>query len=460
MAQPPRSEIPEAPKGSASSGSNMSNRGDGHSVTEGGNGGRPEIASTGKLDDKNEQIERFVGTWIGRAEAGGTPANIVLILTSSGTALGGDLRFLNLPVGQVRYAVQASMTGEQLKLSLEPSENPKNVAVPRATGRAVLQPDGILRGIWEATDNTFGTFAAVRQGQAAQAQSNNVGPVMFASQTKQTPVKSCAVDQDTLKRLFRDMTAGAQDATRLELASTPAQSEQSAEQITFQQLRPLYAVTITAQGESGQTVSAIDSADFLSTEVLPKPLQKITFDLGFHYRFQRQFDAPNRAIVTLDFSKPPLFDLTSPSGVPTPNESNISVLGRDSVWVAGIFEKLTSTLLQGRVKTGWLHHRHIYDVLLLIVGIPASLALSAALTMKVFSAHNWYALAFFLFVLFASITLFRLTFSFARWLLPYIEFSTVNQPVHRQIRVVLAAIAIGSLPAGIARFLWTLLHSL
>ena len=52
------------------------------------------------------------------------------------------------------------------------------------------------------------------------------------------------------------------------------------------------------------------------------------------------------------FRGPPNLRVQHPSP-PTPNASVISVYGSDSIWVSGVFEKLTSTLREGRVGTGW-----------------------------------------------------------------------------------------------------------
>ena len=43
------------------------------------------------------------------------------------------------------------------------------------------------------------------------------------------------------------------------------------------------------------------------------------------------------------------------------------------MWVSGVFEKLISTLQQGRLRTGWLHARYTYD-LLVFVGLPGAVA--------------------------------------------------------------------------------------
>ncbi len=58
------------------------------------------------------------------------------------------------------------------------------------------------------------------------------------------------------------------------------------------------------------------------------------------------------------------------------------------MWASGVYEKVTSTLLQGRLRTGWLHTGYTYNVLLVIIGLPGAIALATLI-------GNWFGKEFF-----------------------------------------------------------------
>jgi len=219
-------------------------------------------------------------------------------------------------------------------------------------------------------------------------------------------------------------------------------------------------VTIVATGENGEQIATLDP-EILNTERLPKPLKSILLDIGLYYRLMNNgANPPNTASVTIDFSKPHLIDLSNASGSPTPNESTIGVNGANLIWVSGVYETLLSTLAQTKVRTGWLHSAHIYDALLLVIGLPAVLISSATVASRLEkSPGTSFAIATFVFVFFWSLTIFRLSFSLARWLLPYVEFSNVSQPLHRQVRVAIATLILGILASLVAAAIWAIFHS-
>ena len=191
---------------------------------------------------------------------------------------------------------------------------------------------------------------------------------------------------------------------------------------------------------------------------LPKPLESVEFDIGAWYQYSTQQQAPNRARVVLDFTKPPPFELSNPSLAPTPNDSSIEVSGNDSMWVSGVYEKITSTLQQGRLRTGWLHTQYTYDILLVLIALPGVIAVATIfgqwLGEKYFGGALLPQFAGFILAFWISLYLFRFSFSLVRWLLPLVEFSPPVQPLHRQIRLAVSAILFGIIGSVAATALW------
>ncbi len=390
-------------------------------------------------------MSEISGRWIGRIE-GTNSGNVLLELDHKDGALSGHARLNDTTYGLSAFGVTGTVCDGQLTLDLAPREVMPDTVLTRARVCTSIQADGSMRGTWEAEGGTAGTFVAVRE-QRVQEGLNTFNP-QAASATavryeKSARVPPCVVDYDTLRRLYREMNTGAAEAFRL--AAVPVAGNAQAEQV----LRLAHSVTIQARGASGEQIITVDP-EVLRQETLPIPLQFVTFELGLYHRIVLNgSEALNRAIVSLDFSKPKAFDLSNPSGAPTPNGSSLMVVGTGSIWVSGVYQKLLSVVEENRTGVGFLHSGYVYDVLLLSLGLPFTLASAAVASQWVSEAFSLrptvYHAATFVFMLAMALMVFRLAFSLARWLLPYVEFAPQKQPLERRIRTLLAVVTLGIL---------------
>jgi hypothetical protein len=102
----------------------------------------------------------------------------------------------------------------------------------------------------------------------------------------------------------------------------------------------------------------------------------------------------------------------------------------------------------GKTRVRLLHSGYVYDVLLLTLGLPFVLTFAAVVSHRFEVAFSLqaavYNLATFIFMLAVALMTFRLAFSFARWLLPYVEFAPQKQPLERRIRAFFAVLTLGS----------------
>lgn len=296
-------------------------------------------------------------------------------------------------------------------------------------------------------------FPVQRQWDAPPSELPEPSSFTLSTQEKNTRVPAIAVDLATLRQIYQSLVVAAEDAASQEASIRSRELSAEAQAEEEKRLRFLYQVAVTARGDDGDQVIAF-SSDLLAEDRLPKPLAAISFEIGLYYRLVNQREPNNRAQVKLDFSKPPLFDLSKSSGGETPNSSVVGVAGNATIWVAGTYEKVHSILRRRRVRTGWLHWRHTFDILLLLLGFPLALPV-AALVVETFREPTmgdarWVSLALFLLLVPAVMFLFRLAFGFARWLLPYAEFSVAPAPIHRQLRLLLASLIIGVLASLVA----------
>ncbi len=385
----------------------------------------------------------FGGRWIGRIE-GTNSGNILVELTQQNRSLSGRVRLNDSRLGVSVFEACGEAGEDQIALNLTPIEAMPGIVVPSAKMRAKMQSDGSIRGEWETDGGTAGIVIAVREQQIQQGL-NTFDPQAAAATAfvfdKNARVPPCVVDYDTLRQLYREMSLGAAEALRMALADPNNTVDEKV-------LRLAHAVTIQAWADNGDQIITLDG-NVLRQESLPRPLRVIRFELGLYYRIVLKGESPNRAFVTLDFAKPRPFDLSNPSGSPTPNNSAISVIGNGSIWVSGIYQKLLSTLEQGKTGVRWLHSAYVYDLLLLMLGLPFGLTFAAVVSYRVATILSLrpavYSVALFVFMITAALTTFRLAFSFARWLLPNVEFAPRRQPLERRIRTIFAVLILGVL---------------
>jgi hypothetical protein len=403
------------------------------------------------------------GRWIGRID-GTNQGSFLFAVQQTDTKLSGELNLNDSKYGIAVFDALGTIEADAITFLLTPRATSPGVEIKTATVRGIVEDDGTFRGQWETEGGTLGTFVAIqedtsRQNLKATAVPSN--PAVTATLfEKSTRLPASVVDYDMLRRVYRDLKIGAEEASRLAIATAQASPASGRPPHSPENIRLLNSVSIVARGTSGEQVVTIDP-DVLNRELLPKPLLFITFEIGLYHRLMLNGgEAPNRVLVNFDFSKPAIFDLSNPSGSPTPNNSSIKVTGTDSIWVSGVYEKVLSTVREGKA-TSWLHLSHVYDVLFAVLGLPVALASAAVLSEWIagsLTGKTAYKIGVFAFALYAALMIFRLAFSFTRWLLPYIEFAPMPQPRYRRLRAIFATMILGILGSLGAAAIWQAFH--
>lgn len=403
----------------------------------------------------------LAGRWAGQI-SGTNVGSFVLDLEVSGDALQGMFALQDFNQGAFAYDVVGNAEKNRISLTLTPRVYPQNAEVGTVQAEGLIQEDGSLSGEWISDVGTRGNFLGFKQGPVGAGTQPPPQPMAISYQKRRGAVP-CAVDSELLRRIFRDLSTGSDEAARLEIArqaQNRALADSPATPITaFQHatVRGAYSVLVTARGRTGEQKIALDPA-ILEEGNLPKPIESVEFDIGAWHQLKTQQQASNRVRVVLDFTKPPPLEVSNPSSGPTQNNSYIEVIGNDSMWVSGVYEKVSSTLQQGRLRTGWIHTQYTYDVLLAVVGLPGAIALSTIFGRWLGKSYFGDALlpqfAGFILALFISLLVFRFSFSLIRWLLPLVEFSPPAQPLHRQIRIAVSTIVLGVIGSIAAAALW------
>jgi hypothetical protein len=131
-------------------------------------------------------------------------------------------------------------------------------------------------------------------------------------------------------------------------------------------------------------------------------------------------------IVFLDFSRPPLFDFSRLPTLPTPNESNFAISADDESWFSATKVRLSQFFSERRTSTDWFHRAAVYDILLVFTGLPMAIWLAYRVVGGITDGRSPPIIIsiLYVYVFFAAIQLFRILFSYSRWVFPKVELDT------------------------------------
>lgn len=399
--------------------------------------------------------EDFRGDWEGRF-SGTNSGRLYLRLTPVPAGLVAEAKLDDDSTGPAYLLGTGQIQDESLRVELAARDPQVQAQFGTVSVTASFDGQGRLSGNWATSVGTQGQFQA---SPPTPPPSVALQPPIVSRVgvfEKQSRMPACVVNLDVLKRVHAVLQAAAEQAAEIHerkqyaaIAGGPAE------------LARLYRVCVLVRGAQGE-VTVTDDPNTLTADTLPQPLNSVDFEIGLNYRITTGNQASNRALVRFDFTRPPAFDLSNPSGSPTPNNSSLGAFGADTLWVAGIYERVNALLSQTKVGSSWLHRAHTYDVLVLLLGLPLAFSVAVlaasrtpappAVEAPVFRA----AIAVFSAVL--TLVLFRLAFSAIRWLLPYVEYAPSPEPLHRRVRVLLAGVILAVVTGTLGSALWTLLQ--
>jgi len=242
---------------------------------------------------------------------------------------------------------------------------------------------------------------------------------------RQFAVPSCLLSGQDLRRLYKLLKRRAEEASSREVEKVHIQPGQTEEQLgqVKQWVASQLDLVVTVAGRRGDWVAASGDG-VLSDEALPDSIVRIIYDSAHQFRNQFKRDPDNSCVVVTDFSRTHILDLSNLALSPDPNESSVRVSGVDDTWVKAVCEDLKSFFDERRKPRGWLHHRFSYDVLLWLLGIPASFLVvyridrlfNPSLALPISLASPLYVLLFVL-----ALLIFRIIFNYSRWVFPKVE---------------------------------------
>jgi hypothetical protein len=170
-----------------------------------------------------------------------------------------------------------------------------------------------------------------------------------------------------------------------------------------------------------------NNESFVEEVNLPDRIRSILFSTSSVPRAILGFDPACRIVLFLDFTTPPLLDFNRLPTLPTPNESNFEIQADNHSWFAASNAVLTEFFDTRKTGLDWLHRAATYDILLIFVGLPISIWAVYRLGQVLERAPKMPSIvssAIYIYAFFFSLNIFRMLFSYSRWVFPKVELET------------------------------------
>ena len=242
------------------------------------------------------------------------------------------------------------------------------------------------------------------------------------------PIIACRMKPEAMKALYRLIDERQALYRDKIVAIQSQQSNETPQEFENRRQRVFDAyvtsVTITMKnGEllNGNTRDIFDAvtfwenvkAVFFSTQSVPKAVLNLI--------------PQDRITLFLDFSQPPALDFSRLPTLPTPNESHFEIAAVDELWF--VLSKTCLVEFFGLHESGydWIHRSGVYDILLFICGLPLavwSTVKVGSIIPRINSLDTFLRVLIYGYIFLVSLTIFRIVFSYARWVFPKVEVQT------------------------------------
>jgi hypothetical protein len=139
--------------------------------------------------------------------------------------------------------------------------------------------------------------------------------------------------------------------------------------------------------------------------------------------------------LNLDFSKPPLLDGKNLVSSPTPNLSHFAIQGDRDAWVASISDAVMGVVQNRRNKRTWLHRAFVYDLGLLLIGLPSAIYAcwksSTLIERYLESTSSFLSVSAYVYVVLSVVWAYRLFFGYTKWAFPSVELTEAKDAARK-----------------------------
>ena len=265
--------------------------------------------------------------------------------------------------------------------------------------------------------------------------------------SKELPIRSTTVEVDDLPKIFRRLLQFVEEEADLVIADLVKNSNQSNEdyELFKQHSRTnAFKITVTVEASDGTRLFG-DDVSLFSAASMPENVSLIYMTNRNAFSYFSGNDPLNYFELWLDFTKPSIFDATDPVSHPTPNRSNLKIIGNRDSWIASIEHAVFDVLRYRGNSRGWLHRGHVYDIGLLVVGLPFAFymcyRLFSYVEVYIEPIHTIVSGAMYAYLVLLSIWMYRFIFTYLRWIFPNVELLKVSSAPFKH-RIILLTIMI------------------
>ncbi len=268
----------------------------------------------------------------------------------------------------------------------------------------------------------------------------------YRSSFRSEYLPTCVLDTAFFKKLYENIDAINQEATKLEITALekgPDQSDKDFEKLK-EYATNLCKLRVLIYGSKGEFLSS-ESVSVFESSSFPDALNSVIFDNSLDFNFQVKRNPRHSIRIEFDFTKPQVFNLSENPSLPTPNKSSITVQGENEQWVDWAFGKAKSLIEARKTNRGWLHLRyHIYDVLVWFFILPLTLwnlyKIETRYAPSIQTLSKVLQVAIYIYTFVIILYAFRMIFNYSRWVFPYMELSSSIKTGATKHRIILGAI--------------------
>jgi hypothetical protein len=275
-------------------------------------------------------------------------------------------------------------------------------------------------------------------------------PEAWRNHSVKHPIAATRLQRGDLRRLYRlinDQQIEYRDKLMHALVEQPNEGTEQFE-VRRKRVYDSFVTSMTIANADNELLHG-NNETFLEDENLPDNIRSILFSTTTVPHAVLGVDPPCSIKLYLDFTTPPLLDFQRLPALPTPNESSYEVIADNHSWFAASKTKLEGFFKERKAAHDRLHRGAIYDILLFFIGLPLAIWIDYRLSRIISpTMPSILSAAVYVYAFLFSVQVFRVLFSYARWVFPKVELDNQRGAPPLRHRVVWLAI-MGSLAAAL-----------
>jgi hypothetical protein len=250
-------------------------------------------------------------------------------------------------------------------------------------------------------------------------------PEEWRNFTTRFPITACRLKHDGLKRLYRIIDER-QKEYRDKIGATLVQSPEESDERFLQRkttVSSAFVVSVTIAAENGEHLTG-NKEEIFDDINFPAKVRSVFYSTQSVPSAVLQHLPQDRITLFLDFSQPPILDFGRLPTLPTLNESNFEISANNAAWFSAAKAKLVEFFYERRSGYEWLHRTGVYDILSFIFGFPLGIWSCVKMEAAVPSIDNLGVIPrslIYTYLFAISLLVFRILFSYSRWVLPKVE---------------------------------------